>query len=32
MRVKTEKISGYSKISTARCKEAVNAGMYRKDI
>ena len=30
MQVNTEKISGYSKIATAMCKEAVNAGKYRK--
>ena len=31
MQVNTEKISGYFKIATAMCKEAVNAGKYRKD-
>ena len=31
MQVNTEKISGCFKIATAMCKEAVNAGKYRKD-
>ena len=31
MQVNTEKISDYSKIATAMCKEAVNSGKYRKD-
>ena len=31
MQVNTEKVSGYSKIATAMCKVAVNAGKYRKD-
>ena len=30
MQVNTGKISGFSKIATAMCKEAVNAGKYRK--
>ena len=31
MQVNTEKVSGHSRIDTAMCKEAVNAGKYRKD-
>ena len=30
MQGNTEKIYGYSKIATAMCKEAVDAGKYRK--